>query len=81
MSSGTGSDDLPSTKVLFAQMSEVATENQDGELARMPGPALQDWVLKMTRLLREIQEKARGIREVSAHEERRCKRNARHSLP
>jgi len=81
VSSSTGSDDLPSTKVLFAQMSEVATENQDGELARMPGPALQDWVLKMTRLLREIQEKARGIREVSAHEERRCKRNARHSLP
>lgn len=27
------------------------------------GPAMQEWVMKMTRLLREIQEKARGLRE------------------
>jgi len=34
----------------------------DDQVAR-GGPALQEWVLKMTRLLREIQEKARGLRE------------------
>jgi len=49
------------TKAIPDLMSDhVMSEHQ---LQQLQGPGLQDWVLKMTHLLREIQQKARGLRE------------------
>lgn len=46
------------------------------------GPGLQDWVMKMTCLLQEIQSKARGLREGFAQPEPvpRNKRSSRHTM-
>lgn len=41
----------------------VDTHDVQKKLRDGRGPAMQEWVMKMTRLLREIQEKARGLRE------------------